>query len=60
MKFLRIVCIILITSYSYYPLIHLAIANSSSLWSEYQDEYEYDYLKKSIVFDIFNPEGESR
>ena len=60
MKYLRIVCILLITSYSYYPLIHLAIANSSSFWSEYQDEYEYDYLKKSIVFDIFNPEGESR
>ncbi len=60
MKYLRIVCIILITSSSYYPLIHLTTADSSSLWGEYQDEYEYDYLKKSTIYNIFNPEDVSR
>ncbi|MBY9002235.1 MAG: hypothetical protein KGD64_15045 [Candidatus Heimdallarchaeota archaeon] len=60
MRYLRIVCIILITSYSSYPLIHFTLANSSSLWGEYQDEYEYDYLRKSTIFDIFDPERESR
>lgn len=53
-------CIILITSYSYYPLIHLTTANSSSLWGEYKDEYEYDYFRQSTVFNIFDPKGESR
>lgn len=59
MKYLRIVCIILIASYSYYPLIHSSTADSNNLWSEYQDEYEYDYHKQLTIFDVFDPERES-
>jgi len=60
MKCLRILCIILITSYSYYPFVHLTTANSSILWSEYHDEYEYDYFRQSTIFNIFDSERESR
>lgn len=60
MKYLRIVCVILVMSSSFHPLFHFATANSSSFWGEYQDEYEYDYLKQSTIFDIFDPEKESR
>ncbi len=60
MKYLKIVCIILITTYSYYPLIHLTTANSNSPWSDYQDEYEYDYFRQSTIYDVFDPLRESR